>query len=154
VLLNIFSMHSKLLFSVSLLVVPLEPELSTLHIFLLRPISGWTNRNNQSSSIFIVGMAFWRAIMSRDRPVLPEIMFYQTNSLIIWDLYSSLELASQNAVCRCAHPRALMLLLEFWSSPIWATVMLQICKCRTSDSCLLQYDSRTTPSRYLYVMEV
>src|SRR6218665_22978 len=72
----------------------------------------------------------------------------------VCDLYSSLELASQNAVCRCAHPRAFMLLLEFGPSPMWATVMLQIFKCRPSDSCLLQYDSRTTPSRHLYVMAI
>src|SRR6218665_892595 len=53
-----------------------------------------------------------------------------------------------------AMPHGFMLLLEFGSSPIWATVMLQISKCYPSDSCLLQYDSRTTHSRHLYATEV
>ena len=125
-----FSMHSfNLLFSVSLLVVPLEPVFSLLHTFFFYDLSHasfQSEQNNQSSSILSVIWHFGKKSCQRNRPVLPEIKLHYKNSLIIHvcDWYSSSELARQNAVCRCAHPRDFMFLLEFGSSPIWATVIL------------------------------
>jgi|SRR6218665_630815 len=95
-------MHSfRLLFTVSLLVVPL------LHTYFFYDLSHAERVETTNPPQFLsLTWHFGEQSCQRDRPVLPEIMLHYTNSLIICDLFSSLELANQNEVCRCAHARA------------------------------------------------
>src|SRR6218665_1602602 len=155
VLLSIFSMHTfQLLFSVSLFVVPLRQVLYLLHPFFLYDLSHAERAETTDPPQFLSLTWHFGEQCQRDRPGLPEIMLDYTNLLMTCDLYSSLELASYNAICRCAQPHDFVLLLEFGPSPIWARAMLQIYQYFPSDSCSHRYDSRTKLSRHLYVMEV